>query len=198
MPGGQRPRLAARPRARPAARRRARARRARRARASVGCGARAASLVAVVQHAEQAPHLGQRLAAGALDRAAASTAPLGVAVEDPPRAAGLDDHHADRVGDHVVHLARDPPALVGRRARASASCASCAARPPRAAPRSAACACARAAGEPGDQREGGGEDEVARTPVGQRERRRRHAATASTTAPSERGAARRKARPSRR
>ena len=49
--------------------------------------------------------------------AAASSARSRVAVEDPPRAAGLHDHHADGVRDDVVHLARDPPALLGDRAR---------------------------------------------------------------------------------
>ena len=45
--------------------------------------------------------------------AAASRRSLGVAIEDPPRAARLDHHHADRVGHDVVHLAREPTALVG-------------------------------------------------------------------------------------
>ena len=40
---------------------------------------------------------------------------LGVAGEDPARAAGLHDHQADAVRDDVVHLARDPAALVGDR-----------------------------------------------------------------------------------
>ena len=45
--------------------------------------------------------------------AAAATARAGSLVEDPARAAGLHDHHADAVGDDVVHLARDPAALLG-------------------------------------------------------------------------------------
>ena len=37
---------------------------------------------------------------------------FGVGGEDAARAARLHDHDADAVGDHVVHLARDPAALV--------------------------------------------------------------------------------------
>ena len=53
-------------------------------------------------------------------RAAASSARRGSMREDA-RAAGLHDHDADVVRDDVVHLARDPPALVSDRQRASAS-----------------------------------------------------------------------------
>ena len=74
-------------------------------------------LLAGVQHAEQVAHLAQRLAAGALDQRRGLDRALRVAGEDAPRAAGLDDHHRDAVGDDVVHLARDPAALVGDRAR---------------------------------------------------------------------------------
>ena len=70
-------------------------------------------LLVRVQHAEQPPHLGQRLAAGALDLLGRGHRAPGVALQDPPRAAGLHDHDADAVGDDVVHLARDPPALLG-------------------------------------------------------------------------------------
>ena len=69
-----------------------------------------------VQHAEQRAHLGERLAPGALDQLGGGDRARRVALEDPPRAAGLDDHHRDRVRDDVVHLARDPAALVGDRA----------------------------------------------------------------------------------
>ena len=48
-------------------------------------------------------------------RAAACSARSGSRREDAPRAAGLHDHHADAVRDDVVHLARDPAALVGDR-----------------------------------------------------------------------------------
>ena len=81
-------------------------------------GARAVlDLLVAVQDAEQAPHLRERLAAGALDLRGGGHRALGVALEDPPRAARLHDHHADAVGDDVVHLAREPAALVGRRAQ---------------------------------------------------------------------------------
>ena len=46
-------------------------------------------------------------------RSAASSARAGSRSRIAPRAAGLDDHHAHRVGDDVVHLARDPAPLLG-------------------------------------------------------------------------------------
>ena len=71
-------------------------------------------VVAVAAHgAEEAAHLGERSAAGALD------APERIAVlrerigELVPDGADLEHHHADRVGDDVVELARDPRALLG-------------------------------------------------------------------------------------
>ena len=54
-------------------------------------------------------------------RPAASTASndclrlVGRRAEDLTGSTGLDDHHADGVGDDVVQLARDVPALLGRR-----------------------------------------------------------------------------------
>ena len=63
------------------------------------------------QDAEQAAHLGQRLAAGGLDRAQRADRGVGVAVEHAARRAGLHDHDRDRVRDDVVQLARDPHAL---------------------------------------------------------------------------------------
>ena len=79
--GGARPRRSAPP----AGRRRARARRARRGRRASGAGAPARS----VQHAEQAPQLGERLAAGAVDqlrppRARAAGRARGSAARRPP------------------------------------------------------------------------------------------------------------------
>ena len=68
-----------------------------------------------LEHAEQYVHLGQRVGAGDADARRRLLRPLRVAGEDPPRAAGLHDHHADAVRDHVVHLARDPAALAGDR-----------------------------------------------------------------------------------
>ena len=64
------------------------------------------------QHAEQLPHLLQRLAAGLgdlLQRAGGGIGRRGVAA-----AVGLRDHHRQRVRDHVVQLARDPGALLRR------------------------------------------------------------------------------------
>jgi len=67
------------------------------------------------QHAEQAPHLGQRAAAGALDRLE-HLARRGVLIAQPaPFGAGLQHHHRDVMGDHVVQLARDPRPLLDHR-----------------------------------------------------------------------------------
>ena len=99
-------------------------------------GARVVLVVVAVQDAEQPPHLGERLAARALDLRRGGDRALRVALEDPPRAAGLHDHHADAVRDDVVHLARDPAALVGRGAlRLELVRLLLAHAPPRAAPR---------------------------------------------------------------
>src|SRR4051794_19420550 len=68
----------------------------------------------VVQDTEQPAHLGQRLAPRPLDLLRGGDRALRVAVEDPAGTAGLYDHDADAVGDHVVHLARDAAALLGR------------------------------------------------------------------------------------
>jgi hypothetical protein len=67
------------------------------------------------QDAEQAAHLGQRLAAGGLDRAEHADRGVGVAVEHAARRAGLHDHDRDRVRDDVVQLARDTDALARHR-----------------------------------------------------------------------------------
>ena len=45
----------------------------------------------------------------------ADRASSGRVVDDPQRAARLDDHHAHVVGDHVVELAGDPLALLAHR-----------------------------------------------------------------------------------
>jgi hypothetical protein len=74
-----------------------------------------AQLLAVHQHAEQPPHLGQRLAPGTLDRAKRRVRPQRIAVHHGPRPRRLDDHHRDTVGDYVVDLARQAHALAKRR-----------------------------------------------------------------------------------
>jgi hypothetical protein len=67
------------------------------------------------QDAEQAAHLGQRLAAGRLDRAQRADRGVRVAVEHAARGPGLHDHDRDRMRDDVVQLAGDPYALARHR-----------------------------------------------------------------------------------
>ena len=69
-------------------------------------------VVAVSEHAEHAPHLGQRLASDPLDHEERLALALLVRRQEPPHSRGLHDHHADRVRDHVVQLAGDPRSLV--------------------------------------------------------------------------------------
>ena len=73
-------------------------------------------LVALAAHgAEETPHLGERRAPGPLD-ALERLAVLGERIgELVPDGADLEHHHADRVGDDVVELARDARALLGHR-----------------------------------------------------------------------------------
>ena len=72
--------------------------------------------VALVAHRpEEAPHLRKRRAAGlfdALQRIPILVERLGQLVAD---GADLEHHHADRVGDDVVELARDAGTLLGHR-----------------------------------------------------------------------------------
>ncbi len=71
-----------------------------------------------VEDAEQPAHLGERLAARALDRPQRSLGTLRLAIHHRPCGAGLNHHHRDAVRDHVVELTRDPrPLAVGRLAR---------------------------------------------------------------------------------
>ena len=85
---------------------------------SSGCGReRAAARRRRREDAEQPAHLGERLAAGRLDRRAAPRARASwLGVEQAADACGLDGHDADAVGDDVVQLAGD-------RARSSATAA---------------------------------------------------------------------------
>jgi hypothetical protein len=70
-------------------------------------------VVEPAQHPQQAPQLGERLAAGRLDGVEGLTGLVGLQREHPPAAARLDHHHADAVRDDVVQLTRDPRALLG-------------------------------------------------------------------------------------
>ena len=68
-----------------------------------------------LEHAQEDVHLGERVGAGAADARRGLLGAPRIGGEDPAGAAGLDDHHADAVRDDVVHLARDPAALLGDR-----------------------------------------------------------------------------------
>ena len=68
-------------------------------------------LGAAAQHAEQPAHVGERRAAGLGDGAERPGRRGGVGVGGVPAAVGLRDHHGERVGDDVVHLAGDAGAL---------------------------------------------------------------------------------------
>ena len=65
--------------------------------------------------AQHTPHLGQRLPADLLDRQQRLALAALLLPEQPPHARRLHHHHRDGVRDHVVQLAGDPRALVGRR-----------------------------------------------------------------------------------
>jgi hypothetical protein len=69
-------------------------------------------LVVAAQHAEQVPDLGERLAAGRLDRREGALGHVGLLAHEPFGGAGLADHRRDRRADHVVELPGDPRALL--------------------------------------------------------------------------------------
>ena len=75
--------------------------------------ARRGALVAVAHQPEQAAQLAERLAPAALDLGERRDRVVGLGVQDAAGGARLDDHHRHGVCDHIVELARDPPALVG-------------------------------------------------------------------------------------
>ena len=77
-------------------------------------------LAVVAQGAQEPPQLRHRFPAGRLDGEQRGLRLVGRRAEDLACRAGLDDHDADRVRDDVVQLARDVPALFGRRRRACA------------------------------------------------------------------------------
>ena len=81
-----------------------------------GCGAIPAASSSSLRSAEEPTQLGHRVAPDRLDRRAATARPRRATVRDHlSGGAGLDDHHADRVGHDVVELAGDVPALLGGR-----------------------------------------------------------------------------------
>ena len=69
-------------------------------------------LAVLAQQADHAPHLGHRVAPGALHREQRVALATLVLAEHAPDGAGLDGHHRHGVRDHVVELAGDPPALL--------------------------------------------------------------------------------------
>ena len=77
-----------------------------------GLGRERGLLLGAAQHAEQPAHLHQRGAAGLLDGGEGVARGLAVVVDHAARGAGLDDHEAHGVRDHVVELARDAGALL--------------------------------------------------------------------------------------
>ena len=71
-------------------------------------------VVALPQRTQQPAHLGERRTAGLLD--VPQRLPLlGRGRHPVPHRPDLEDHHAHRVGDHVVELARHPGPLLGHR-----------------------------------------------------------------------------------
>ena len=70
-------------------------------------------LVPLAQGAEHPAQLAERLAAGLLHSRQRRTGAVGVHVEHRLGRPRLHHHDADRVRDHVVHLAGDSRALVG-------------------------------------------------------------------------------------
>ena len=83
----------------------------------VGCVGR------VAQHAEHPAHVGQCLAARPVDGFECGTGPFRASIKRGQAGTGLDDDHADVVGDDVVQLAGDPFPFVldGPRDRSSRS-----------------------------------------------------------------------------
>ena len=69
-------------------------------------------LVLGAEHAEQPPHLVERLRGGSLDRVDGRAGVVGLGLEAVPRPSGLEDDDADRVRDDVVQLAGDARALL--------------------------------------------------------------------------------------
>ena len=80
-----------------------------------GAGQRAGLGLVVAEQVDQAPDLDQRLAAQALGLGQQLAGRPGVALEPEARRRHLQHHHGQRVGDQVVDVASDAPALVGQR-----------------------------------------------------------------------------------
>jgi hypothetical protein len=73
-----------------------------------------AAVLVVVQHADEAAHLGEGLPASGGDRAERLDRRLRALPRRVERAVRLHDDHRQAVRDHVVHLAGDPGTLGGR------------------------------------------------------------------------------------
>lgn len=80
-----------------------------------GCGReRRVAVGAVAQHAEDRAQLADRVAAGVLDRLQRVTGVRGIPVEQLSGGGGLDVDRRERMGHHVVQIARDAqPLLLG-------------------------------------------------------------------------------------
>src|SRR5215472_16922121 len=63
------------------------------------------------EKSDQAPHLRESLATGALDRNQRVAFALLSGREQTSHRAGLNRHHRNRMGNDVVQLPSDPPAL---------------------------------------------------------------------------------------
>src|SRR5262249_1908763 len=64
------------------------------------------------QDPDQAAHVGCGFAAKGLDRLQRAPSSLGLLGGDSTCRAGVENDHADRVGDHVVEVSRNPSSLI--------------------------------------------------------------------------------------
>ena len=78
-----------------------------------GCGTSRRVARGLVEEPEEAAQLGERLAAGVLDRGDRLARALGRGVEEQPRGACLDGHDAQAVRDDVAEVGGDPRSLRG-------------------------------------------------------------------------------------
>ena len=78
----------------------------------LGCGSQSRCVLGASQDADEPAHLRERGASGLLDRDQRLALALLVLAEQAAHGGGLDGHHAHRVTDDVVQLARDARALL--------------------------------------------------------------------------------------